>query len=130
MSFLKRIEYEEELNKVKLNENLKKYYQERPEKKEEILRKLYSLRDKIVNDEEIGNFYKKSFLSSIEKNIQMLNNREANGFLEIAIPALTFLFGFIVRGKLEKFFQDYNKDITSYVAQTIREELGNLYEHR
>ncbi|MEM7825862.1 MAG: hypothetical protein QW412_03325, partial [Candidatus Aenigmatarchaeota archaeon] len=88
------------------------------------------LRDKIVNDEEIGNFYKKSFLSSIEKNIQMLNNREANGFLEIAIPALTFLFGFIVRGKLEKFFQDYNKDITSYVAQTIREELGNLYEHR
>lgn len=130
MSFLKRISYEEELSKVKLNESLKKYYQERPEKKEELLKKLNSLKEKIVNDEEIGNFYKKSFLSSIEKNIEILNDKESNRILEIGFPFLTFLLGFFTRGKFESFFQNYNREIASDINKIIEEEFRRSYENR
>ncbi|MGC8812724.1 MAG: hypothetical protein ACP5O8_04050, partial [Candidatus Aenigmatarchaeota archaeon] len=126
MSFLKRIKYEEELSKIKLDENLKKYYQENPEKREEYLKKLNSLRDRIVEDEEIGSYYKKSFLSSIEKNRNYLNEGK-NQILEVAFPLLVFILGFMARGKLEEFFQNYNKELALDINKTIKEELKCLY---
>jgi hypothetical protein len=127
MSLLKVISYEEELSKIDLDENLKKYYQENPEKKKELLKKIYSLRERIVNDEEIGNYYKKSFLSSIEENLKYLNEANSKA-LDAAIPLLTFILGFLARGKVEDFFQNYNKEIASDIAQTIKEELKCFYE--
>jgi hypothetical protein len=127
MSLLKVISYEEELSKIDLDENLKKYYQENPEKKKELLKKIYSLRERIVNDEEIGNYYKKSFLSSIEENLKYLNETNSKA-LDAAIPLLTFILGFLARGKVEDFFQNYNKEIASDIAQTIKEELKCFYE--
>ena len=127
MSLLKVISYEEELSKIDLDENLKKYYQENPEKKKELLKKFHSLRERIVNDEEIGNYYKKSFLSSIEENLKYLNEANSKA-LDAAIPLLTFILGFLARGKVGDFFQNYNKEIASDIAQTIKEELKCFYE--
>jgi hypothetical protein len=125
LSLLKRIAYEEELSKVKINEKLKKYYQENPAKKEEFLKKVFSLREKIINDEEIGDYYKKSFLSSIDRNLEYLNKTDFQ-ILEILFPIFTFILGFATRGKIENFFQSYDKEI----VQTIKEEFRNLYEQR
>ncbi|MEM5793732.1 MAG: hypothetical protein QXS48_04330 [Candidatus Aenigmatarchaeota archaeon] len=130
MSFFKELSYEEELIKLRLNDNLIRYYQENPEKREEIVNKLKSLRNKIVSDNEIRNFYKENFLEWIEKNIKRLENDKNLSILEFGIPLLTFLLGFETRDKLENFLEKYNREIALDVTQTIKEELGRKYGKR
>lgn len=130
MNFFKELSYEEELIKLRLTDNLIKYYQENPEKREEVVNKLKSLRNKIVSDDEIRSFYKENFLAWIEKNIKRLENDKNLSLLEFGIPFFTFLLGFETRDKLGNFLEKYNREIAADVAQTIKEELGRKYGQR
>ena len=120
----KVIEKETEIQKLAVDgENVINYFNENPEKKQEIIDKCYKLRDEII-DLDIPNAYKDSMVGSINKYINKLNPSTENKNSDLLYGILGFFVGVAIIYGGDKLM----KILEEGVAEGFYKGMGNENE--
>lgn len=114
---IKVIEWESELQKLAIDKNIVRYYNENPGKKESYIEKLYKIRDSIVEDS-IGVGYKDRLLAKIHGYIDELIPKNSQPTFN---STHEFLLYALAGAMLAQLLKDAGKNLEDGIASGIKE---------